>query len=129
MWGEQMREEFIPFVNRSETSKIYIENIMLIEQERRKIIILTEDNKYSWYGKIGELSEYLDNRFLKCHSSYIINMDKVIRMREQTIFFENGYTIMVGRDKFVFAKQLFARYIQTKNKHIRKPYIEAREMM
>ena len=108
-----MGEGFIPFVNRSETSKIYIDRIMLIEQELRKINIVTDEGQYSRYGKIAELSEYLDGRFLRCHNSYIINMDKVVKMREQTIFFENGFSIMMGRDKFLFAKQSFANYMFT----------------
>jgi len=54
---------------------------------------------------------YLDERFLKCHRSCIINMDKVQRMKEQTIFFENGYSFAIGKEKFQSAKQHFARYI------------------
>ena len=114
-----MKEEFIPFIKKSETSKIYIERIMLIEQDLRKIVILTEEGEYSKYGKLAELSKYLDGRFFQCHNSYIINMDKVIRMREQTIFFENGYTIMISRDKFTFAKQCFANYILSKSGNLK----------
>jgi len=112
-----MREGFIPFINRSEASKIYIEHILLIEQNLRKIVIFTEEGRYSRYGKISELAEYLDGRFIKCHSSYIINMDKVTRMREQTIFFQNGYTIMIGRDTFTVAKQCFRNYILKQSTH------------
>ena len=38
-----MREEFIPFINKNETSKIYFEHIMFIEQSLRKIVIFTEE--------------------------------------------------------------------------------------
>jgi len=106
-----MERRYIPIVKRSETSKIYLESIILIEQNLRKVVIHTEEDSYWRYGKIEELVKYLDGRFLKCHSSCIINMDKVIKMREQTIFFENGLEIGIGREKFLSAKQNFARYI------------------
>jgi len=106
-----MREEFIPFIQKGETCKIFIERIIAIEQNLRKIVVVTEEGKYSWYGKITDLSGYLDGRFLRCHSSYIINMDKVIRMREQTIFFENGYTLMMGREKYAPTRHYYNEYI------------------
>ena len=106
-----MTEKYIPIVNKCETCKIYIENVLLIEQELRKTMIYTEEDKFWRYGKIDELLKCLDNRFFRCHQSCIINMDKVVRMKDQTIFFKNGFKIVIGKEKFKYAKQSFARYI------------------
>jgi hypothetical protein len=38
-------------------------------------------------------------------------MDKVVKMKEQTVFFENGTKIMMGKEKFKFAKQRFASHL------------------
>ena len=106
-----MARDYIPVICKEEASKVLINNVMLIEQELRKTIIYTDEDRHSFYGKIGDLLKYLDGRFFECHQSYIINMDKVVKMREQTIFFENGLKIMLGRDKFKLAKQKFAGYM------------------
>ena len=106
-----MNEKYIPIINKEETCKVYIEKVLFIEQELRKTIIYTEIDKFWRYGKIDELLRYLDNRFFKCHQSCIINMDKVIRMKEQTIFFENGLKIVMGKEKFKYAKQNFAHHM------------------
>ena len=104
-------KKYIPIINRSEASKVFVDSVLMIEQELRKIIIYTDDDRYSRYGKIDELSIYLDDRFFKCHQSYFINLDKVVKMREQTIYFENGVQIMLGREKFHAAKQRFSFYM------------------
>ena len=107
-------KNYIPVVKRDEITKVFIDNIMLIEQELNKTHIYTDEKEYCVYGKIHQNLKYLDDRFFRCHQSYIINMEKVIKMREQTIFFENGFKISIGRDKFVAAKQYFAVYIKQK---------------
>lgn len=106
-------KNFIPVINRREISKVFIENVILIEQELRKVVIYTdtEDEQYSQYGKIDEVEAFLDDRFFRCHHSCLINMKKIVKMREQTIFFENGRKIVVGREKFHAAKQRFAGYL------------------
>lgn len=104
-------KKYVPIVKRGEICKVFLESIMLIEQDLRKTRIYTEDDTYWIYRKIDELVKYLDQNFLKCHQSCIINLDKVIKMKDQTIYFENGYKISMGREKFHFAKQHFARHI------------------
>jgi len=108
-----MSKVYIPFVKRTEACKIFVESIILIEQELRKAMIHTDEESYWMYSKIDEFMQYLDFRFIKCHKSYIINLDKVIKMKAQTIFFENGRKIEIGREKFMFAKQSYANYIIT----------------
>ena len=117
-----MEAKYIPIVRKDETSKVFIKNVMLIEQELRKTMIYAEEGHYWRYGKIDELLRYLDGRFFRCHQSCIINMDKVVKMKEQTIFFENGFKTMMGREKFQCARQNFNRHIMMDQKpEIEKP--------
>ena len=109
--SEKTSGKYIPIINKDEICKVYIEDILLIEQELRKTIIYTEEDKFWCYGKIDEFLKFLDNRFFRCHQSCIINMNKVIRMKDQTIFFENGFKIMMGKEKFKYTKQNFALYV------------------
>ena len=106
-----MDEKYIPIINKEEICKVYIADVLFIEQELRKTIIHTENATFWRYGKMDELLRYLDSRFFKCHQSCIINMDKVVKMKEQTIFFKNGFKIMMGKEKFKYAKQNFAHHM------------------
>jgi hypothetical protein len=44
--------------------------------------------------------------------SIIINLDKVIRMEDQTIFFENGQLLTLGRCNYIKAKQYYAAWLK-----------------
>ena len=118
-----MCRDFIPVVSKSEACKVFIKNIILIEQVLRKSKIHTDEEIISFYSKIDELIQFLDGRFFQCHKSYIINMDKVVKMKSQTIFFENGKEISIGREKFQCARQHFAGYItRMAKKNLAKPF-------
>ena len=98
-------------MNKKEIRKVFLESIILVEQKLRKTTIYTDEDNYRYNSKIDEVMQYLDGRFLKCHQSYIINLDKVVRMHACTIIFENGIEIALGRDCFTAAKQRYAVYI------------------
>ena len=107
-------KKFVPIIKKGETCKVFLDSIMLIEQDLRKTLIYTEEDTYCVYAKIDEFVQYLDDNFLRCHHSCIINLDKVIKMKEQTVYFESGFKITMGRDKFQSARQHFARYMLLK---------------
>ena len=104
-------KKFVPIIKKGETCKVFLDSIMLIEQDLRKTFIYTEDDTYWVYAKVDEFAQYLDENFLRCHHSCIINLNKVVKMKEQTVFFENGFKLTMGRDKFQCARQHFARYM------------------
>lgn len=106
------KRKYMPIIKRNEVLKVDIEQILMIEQDCRKILIHTAEGVISQYKKIEDVKQYLDKRFYQCHRSCIINLDKVIHMREQTIFFESGLTIHMGRESFIRTKQFFARFIR-----------------
>ncbi len=62
--------------------------------------------------KGGDYVEYLDRRFFRCLRSVIINFEQVQAMRDQTIYFENGKSFMLGRTNYISTKQAFAAYLK-----------------
>ena len=77
---------------------LYIEK----EQNSKRCIIKTLDNDYVVPGCLNKIEEYLDNRFIKCNRSYIINIEQVesYNTKNNIIYFKNGFSMMaVSRDK------------------------------
>lgn len=105
-------DKYIPFINRTECCKILLEDILYIEQQKREIIIVTEDVTYRKYCKINEMDQYLDGRFFYSLKTLVINFSNVMSMRDQTIRFKNGVEIYLGRHNYVRTKQSFAIYIK-----------------
>lgn len=103
--------EYIPVCNRREVCKVYVKDILYLEQQLRKIRIVTREREHSQYGKVELFSEYLGDSFFQCRKGLIINLDRVVAMREQTISFENDRILTLGRDNFTAAKQRFSRHL------------------
>jgi len=77
---------------------IYIEK----EQDNKRCIIRTTEKDYYIQGNLNKVAELLDQRFIKCNRSYIINIEQVDSYNTKTnmITFKNGESLYaVSRDK------------------------------
>lgn len=91
---------------RNEIFMIAPGDILFIEKQDKFSLIHTGSNVYKAHQTLGELEEKLGDNFLKVHRSFIVNLNKVIRIgevsnRSYEIYF-NGYdkTALMSRYKF-----------------------------
>ena len=54
------------------------------------VTVHTLNGERRFRGKLADIEEKLEDNFLKCHKSCIINMDLVEEIYGSTICFENG---------------------------------------
>ncbi|MDO4545145.1 MAG: LytTR family DNA-binding domain-containing protein [Bacillota bacterium] len=95
-----------------------LENIVYLEKNLRKIIVHTEKGAIDFYGTFKEVEGFLDKRFMHCHRSFIINMDKVQRMEGSVIYMDGGWEVPFGRDTYGKARKAFRRYSrESRNSH------------
>jgi DNA-binding LytR/AlgR family response regulator len=60
--------------------------IRYLESRGHTVHIHLHNSTAHWVGKLSELEDKLkDPRFLRCHQSYLINMDEVFRVEEQFV--------------------------------------------
>lgn len=109
-----MEEKFIPIKTKKETGKIYLEDIIYLEKNLQKLIIYASTREVQIYCKMDDIKPYLDERFLFCHRSYSFNMDKVVSLRDQTIYLEKQSSVPLGRETFRKAKRLYEEYMGKK---------------
>ena len=83
-----------------------------IEKRRRQAILITESGKTVFYCNMDFLKQYVDERFLDCHRSYLFNMDKILRMADQTVYMEGGFRVFLGRECFRRGRKIFGEYIK-----------------
>lgn len=97
--------------------KIYavpLEKIILMEKNLRKIKLYTPLGKFEFYGRFKDVAPFLDDRFMCCHRSYIMNMDEIIAINYSGIYFSNGKRVFFGRDKCRKALGIFGEYVSKK---------------
>lgn len=75
---------------------IEFDKILFFEISDRihKIKLHATDRKIEFYGQLSKINDELDNRFYRCHNSYLINTNKIkeIDTKLRIIHFVNGQT-------------------------------------
>lgn len=85
--------------------------IMYVESNNTKCVLhRTEEREYILYKKLGQIeTELNDQRFLRCHQSYLVNMDYI---REANNFFilKNGDEVLIRQKSKREIQQKFLEY-------------------
>lgn len=77
---------------------IYIEK----EQDNKRCLIKTGLKEFYFPGNLAKIEKILDQRFIKCNKSYVINIEQVecYNIKDNIITFKNGYQInSISRNK------------------------------
>lgn len=93
--------------------RIFFHSLLYIESVKHMIYFnLTDGNIYSCYGTMSEFSTSLlkDSRFVKCHKSYLVNMEHVIRLSSQGFLLTNKTLVPISRQSYAQIKNLFTDY-------------------
>lgn len=73
-----------------------LEKILFFETSPvvHKVYMHTTDRQVEFYGQLSELEEQLDNRFIRCHRSFLVNKDNIqeIDRQQKTVIMNNGQT-------------------------------------
>ena len=78
---------------------IYIRDILYCEAMDHKIYIYTFAASYEYFGTLKALQHNLDNRFFRCHRSYIVNLNFVVSKDRDTMAIAGGAKILVSRTR------------------------------
>ena len=78
-----------------------MDEIVFIETThvRHKLRLHTETRVFEFNGELKQAEEKLDDRFIRCHKSYIINKNKIkeLNKKQNTITMTNGTTCHISR--------------------------------
>ena len=86
-------------------------DIIYIESCNSRCILHTADEEYSLYMRLDDIEKSLsgdESRFLRCHRSYIVNMDHITAVDEQ-FRLDNGESVLIrSKSKAQIKKHYFA---------------------
>ena len=71
-------------------------NILYIESFRNYIVIHTSISNYTLRYTLKKIHKKLGNEFIQCHKSYLVNLNNVICIKENTIKLKNEVTLPIG---------------------------------
>ncbi|WP_018751303.1 LytR/AlgR family response regulator transcription factor [Paenibacillus sanguinis] len=76
---------------------IKLDDIYFCEVINRKIYLHTKNGVIEYYSKLEDIEKELDFRFVRCHRSYLVNLDYLLEYARGQIILENGESIPTSR--------------------------------
>lgn len=108
---KQTRNTFI-FETKRGVCPILVDSIKYIESDRRFVKFWLNDNRVeSGYGKLDVIQEKLPRQFVRCHQSYIANMNKILYFTPTSIVFEDETAIPISRPKYKSVREIMMDYL------------------
>lgn len=98
--------------------KIMCSSIKYLERKDRRTIIKTDDRDYTLRQRIPEIQEKLPGgKFGRCHTSFIVNLDRVSTIGDKSLWIDDGTEILISRG---YGKAFRLKYMEwAKNRIVR----------
>jgi DNA-binding LytR/AlgR family response regulator len=92
-------EEVFLIETREGNQRVPLSQISYVEAREKKIFICTRSESFGFYDTIDHMLETLPDNFLRCHRSFIVNMDKVkkVHLSDNMIELDTGETVPLSR--------------------------------
>lgn len=102
--------------HRSTVTKLAYHEILYIESNNSKCILHTESGEaYTVYKTLNTIEKELgDRRFLRCHQSFLVNMDHIKQIGKQFLL-SNGDYVPIRQRGVKAVRQAYMDYIASKS--------------
>lgn len=104
---------YLPVISRDLSQKIRITSILYLQQETRYVRVVTDKTEIVFRGKLAEIAKMLSASFDFCHSYLLINLERVEKMYDAHIYFDDGRKLRVGRGSFAAFRKQFNEYLRS----------------
>ena len=96
---------------------INLSDVEYVVSDKRKVSFHSGKIKKEYYYKLDEVEVMLGETFLRCHQSFLVNMEHIQSFVQDGLIIKSGEYIPVSRKKYFSSKRQYLEYI-TGNKEI-----------
>lgn len=109
------REKIFQVSTRRGLSHIPYSDILYVMSERRKLFIYQPRGVFDeLYMKLDEMEQALDERFVRCHQSYLVNMDYIHGITSEEFLLVDDIRIPISQKRYWPAKHQYVSYVMRK---------------
>lgn len=109
------REKIFQVSTKRGISHIPYSDILYVMSERRKLFIYQPKGVFDeMYMKLDEMEQALDERFVRCHQSYLVNMDYIHGITAEEFLLVDNIRIPISQKRYWPAKHQYVRYVMRK---------------
>lgn len=111
-WFKDMEKYFI-LENKKNTLRIPYSDILYVMSDKRKVILYQPKGKTdSLYCKLDEMEKQLDDRFIRCHQSYLINVQYIRGIDVDGFLMVDDIFVPISQKKYWASKRQYIQYIK-----------------
>ncbi len=101
--------------HRGELTALPLNDILFIESNNTKCIIHGKNGiKYTVYKQLRKIAEELnDSRFLRCHQSYIVNMNHICKA-DKCFELTNGEKVLIRQRNLKEIREIYFKHIKNR---------------
>ena len=104
--------EFISVISSNQCARIKINDIEMIEQDGRRLHIVSAERDYSFYGSLNSIAVSLaDRAFFRVLKGVIVNFDHVKDISGISVNFNSGQSMTLGRNSISKTRKAYKRYL------------------
>lgn len=104
------REMFF-FTKGGTVLSIPYKDIVFFESDRRIVKVHTLNDSDQFYARLKDVENSLDSRFLRCHHSYLVNMDHITGVTSTSIRLEKDLVVPISQSKSKSIRDRFTLYL------------------
>jgi len=93
-----------------ELLRVPVEDIKYVEAFSHSVSVVTEAGTYELRKALSEMEALLGEDFVRCHRSYLVNLDYIQNLSYQTIMMFSQKEIPIPRGKYNEIKNAFLEY-------------------
>lgn len=90
---------------------IPIHKIHYLESRGHQLTIHTAEESIICYERLEKLKERLPRSFHQCHKSYLVNIDYIRLIQQQSILLKTGEKLPVSKARYAETRAAFFRYV------------------
>lgn len=93
----QSSERRLPITHDRETCFVPLAEIYSCEAQRQYVVIRTADDGYRMKASLSDVEKQLDEYFLRCQRSFVVNLRHVVRIKSDCVVLRNGAEVPISR--------------------------------
>ncbi|WP_195938144.1 LytR/AlgR family response regulator transcription factor [Romboutsia sp. 1001713B170131_170501_G6] len=106
------KNSYILIKNKSNTYKIYSNEIKYIEVQKKNMLIHTINKNLDVRYSLEKIEKDINlDKFVRCHKSFLVNLSYVENIKSNTIILESGEEVPVSRYRYKEVKEKFLKFL------------------
>lgn len=91
--------------------KLKARDILFFESEKRTAILHGRKERWTLYRKLDDIQKELPDYFLRCHQSYLVNMNEIKSLKPLCVELYEGDIIPISRPKYKETREKFLDFL------------------